>query len=100
MIRSQIDVEPTREEPGRRLSDVIYPTAVFSAEDPAKNEATLSRNADAATMMLAGRAFMRAGCRLTPQFSGRALPREARRERIMKWRARAVAVSWSAATAC
>jgi hypothetical protein len=29
--------------------------------------------------------------RLTPQFSGRALPCEARRERIMKWRARGVA---------
>src|SRR5687767_3289915 len=29
--------------------------------------------------------------RLTPQFSGRALPCEARREPIMKWRARAVA---------
>src|SRR5688572_1290434 len=33
----------------------------------------------------------RYACRLTPQFSGRALPFEARRERIMKWRARAVA---------
>jgi len=32
-------------------------------------------------------------CRLTPQFSGRALPCEARRERIMKWRARAVAAT-------
>src|SRR5688572_22665764 len=29
--------------------------------------------------------------RLTPQFSGRTLPCEARHERIMKWRARAVA---------
>ena len=29
--------------------------------------------------------------RMTPQFSGRALPCDARRERIMKWRARAVA---------
>jgi len=33
------------------------------------------------------------GCRLTPQFSGRALPCDARRERIMKWRARAVATT-------
>src|SRR5262245_15769264 len=32
-------------------------------------------------------------CRLTPQFSGRALPREARHERIMKWSARAVAAT-------
>jgi hypothetical protein len=31
--------------------------------------------------------------RLTPQFGGRALPRDARRERIMKWRARAVAAT-------
>ena len=31
--------------------------------------------------------------RLTPQFSGRTLPCEARRERIMKWRARAVAAT-------
>src|SRR6187431_965231 len=31
--------------------------------------------------------------RITPQFSGRALPCEARRERIMKWRARAVAAT-------
>jgi hypothetical protein len=30
---------------------------------------------------------------LMPQFSGRALPCEARRERIMKWRARAVAAT-------
>jgi hypothetical protein len=30
-------------------------------------------------------------CRITPQFSGRALPYDARRERRMKWRARAVA---------
>src|SRR5262245_27049069 len=33
----------------------------------------------------------RHGCRLTPQFSGRALPYQARRERGMQWRARAVA---------
>jgi hypothetical protein len=31
--------------------------------------------------------------RITPQFSGRTLPYEARRERIMKWRARAVAAT-------
>jgi len=31
--------------------------------------------------------------RLTPQFSGRALPHEARRERIMKWSARVVAAT-------
>jgi hypothetical protein len=31
--------------------------------------------------------------RITPQFSGRALPCEARCERIMKWRARAVAAT-------
>src|SRR5207237_10891867 len=31
--------------------------------------------------------------RLTPQFSGRELPRAARRERIMKWSARGVAAS-------
>ena len=31
------------------------------------------------------------GLRITPQFSGRALPCEARRERIMKWSARGVA---------
>jgi hypothetical protein len=36
---------------------------------------------------------MRHGERITPQFSGRALPCEARRERIMKWRARAVAAT-------
>jgi hypothetical protein len=34
---------------------------------------------------------MRSPWRLTPQFSGRMLPSEARRERIMKWRARGVA---------
>jgi hypothetical protein len=31
--------------------------------------------------------------RITPQFSGRTLPCEARRERIMQWRARAVAAT-------
>src|SRR6185503_3401489 len=35
----------------------------------------------------------RAASRITPQFSGGALPCEARRERIMKWRARAVAAT-------
>jgi hypothetical protein len=31
--------------------------------------------------------------RITPQFSGRATPCDARRERIMQWRARAVAAT-------
>jgi hypothetical protein len=35
--------------------------------------------------------FSRPAIRLTPQFSGRALPCDARCERIMKWRARGVA---------
>jgi hypothetical protein len=46
---------------------------------------------EAAEMDNAIKAARRIICRLTPQFSGRALKCDARRERIMKWRARAVA---------